>query len=158
MYLDDLKDAVLATIKTEAGKLIDFHKQKRLSKFNSSKHTSIMAELKKLLTRISLIERRGFEIYEGFADGKICKESYLADKAQNNSELTEAKARIEKLEQQLATLTTSRKSESIINEPILQRLLNSTELTDEAVSLVEKITVFDGDRIEIQFGFGDTNI
>ena len=45
--------------------------------------------------------------------------------------------------------------ESTSDEPILQRVLNTTEMTSEVISLIGRIIVYDNEHIEIQFSFGD---
>lgn len=157
VYIDDLAEAVLSAVTAEARKVIEVRENRSRNAQNKKSPSKDIAsvELKKLYAHIALLEHRGISLYEDFACGKLDEESYLAFKAASNTELENAKKRIDELHCQCAD---SGASDSAANESLLQRALTATEITGEVFSLIEQIIVFDNERIEIRFAFGDTNV
>ena len=158
VYIDDLEKVALSAIRLEAQKALalQFGKRLQLQKHGSSEKDSTSAELKTLTAKVPILENRSITLYEEFADGKIDKETYVANKIANNKILEEMQDRIIKLTEQLAEIGNNTSVfESTEDEPILQRVLNATEMTSEVMSLIDRIIVYDNEHIEIQFSFGD---
>jgi len=156
LYLDDLKASILAAVKIETGKVLDKRRQcKQLHRGSFEKET-ILSECKRLTTQIGMLERRGVSLYEDFADGKLDRDGYLVAKADCAAELAEAEARASKLRARLEGMT--EKNEVSSDNPLLRRILDADDVTDEVLSLVDCIKMYDPSRIEIRFAFGDTNI
>jgi len=158
VYIDDLTETVLSAVITETRKVLEVREKMRRSIQNKeSPSKDIVAdELKNLSAHIALLERRGISLYEDFADGKLDKDAYLSAKASSNTELENAKIRLEELHfQSVAVVADS--GNSTADEPLLERVLNATDITDDVLSLIEQIIVFDDEHIEIRFTFGDTN-
>ena len=70
-------------------------------------------------------------------------------------EIAITKNRIEELTVQIDCAKMERNISN--DEPILRRVLSAEELTEEIVALIGCVTVYDVDRIEIRFDFGDAN-
>ena len=69
--------------------------------------------------------------------------------------MEKAQTCIAELENKIRTLD-SRMSEAAADEPLLLRIIKATEASDEVLSLVERINVFDSQRVEIKFAFDDS--
>ena len=158
VYIDDLTETVLSAVIAEVCKVLDVREAMRRNIQNKELPSKdiVVDELKKLSAHIALLERRGISLYEDFADGKLDKDAYLSAKASSNTELENAKIRLEELHfQSVAVVADS--GNSTADEPLLERVLNATDITDDVLSLIEQIIVFDDEHIEIRFTFGDTN-
>jgi hypothetical protein len=162
--ISELGEVFLSAVKFEAGKALDLQekqqKQRQRQKQGSSEQDSISSELKKLTANVILLEQRNLSFYEDFAEGKIEKDSYVTAKAANGVDLETTQSRIAELKQQLADLES--KSEPVnssfcVSESVLHRVLTATEATSEVMSLLDRMIVYDGGRIEIRFAFKDTN-
>jgi hypothetical protein len=157
VYYDDLSEAVLVAIQTEARKAYNARKSRsQAARSASSDKDAIFEERKRVTAHIGFLERRSVSLYEDFADGKLGKNDYLAAKAACADELSGAEARIAELTVMLDSF--AEKAEPSGDEPLLWRILNSDELTDELLSLVERIIVYDPSRVEVRFAFADSNI
>jgi len=157
LYLDDLNAAVLAAVKTEVGKVFDTRRNLTEAALHShSDRDVLLAELKKLATQISLLERREVELYEGFTDGKFDKDRYLTAKVACAAELSDAKARTAELNAHLDCF--AEETETPNKEPLLRRVLDAEDVTGEVLSLIDCIMMYDPERIEVTFASGDTNI
>jgi DNA invertase Pin-like site-specific DNA recombinase len=156
LYLEDLNAAVLATVKTEAAKVLDKRRVlKDAGRQADSHRDALFAECNRLSAQISFLERRRVALYEDFADGSVDKDGYLKAKAAYEEELKGAKTRTVELNSLLEHLSGSREPSG--DEPILQRVLDAVEVTDEVLALVDRIVIYDPERIEIRLDFGDTN-
>lgn len=157
LYFGELTAVILAVVKVEVGKVLD-ERQKRskpVAKHGSDESETAKAESKRLTAQISVLERRSVLLYEDFADGKIDRESYLAAKNACAMKLSAVEASIADLDSRLKK--DIGKNEMHDDEPVLRRLLEADEVTEEMLSLISRIIVFDPRRIEIQFAFGDIN-
>jgi len=163
--LGDLSEVVIATVKTEARKVLDIRlerKQQTQRLYNSLGQLdtdTVNAELKKLSTGKAMLERRGITTYEELAEGKIDKDAYGAAVAANSAELVKIRARIDELNVQLAMLVNKGSDKGSTDgakaETVLQAILNADSVTDDILSLIDRITVFDTDRIEVCLSFAD---
>ena len=144
--------------KVAAQKALEALRQRKQQAHGTPGRGAINAELKKLSAQIVLLEQRGITLYEDFADQKIDKGSYLAAITANDEELSRVQIRVDGLNGQLVAITIGRAAKSAEDESVLQRVQNADAVTGEVLSLIDRIFVFDNDRIEIQFTFGDTNV
>ena len=156
-----LEDILLATVRVEAQKVINLQKrqqkQAQSQKHGSSEKDAISSELKRLTANIALLEQRGLVLYEEFAEGKVDREVYVAAKAANGSKLEAAQNRIAELSQHLSVIEADNVAQpSIADESILHRVLIATEVTEEVLSLLDRMIIYDGGRIEVRFTFADT--
>jgi len=151
-----LKSLVLAAVQAEARKVFDARRMPRAQKHNGSSEDLVSAELNHLSARAAVLERQNISLYEDFADGKMDKKAYLPAKIANSAELDTTRERIAKLERRKAAAAHETVNIAA-DEPLLRRVIEASELTDKALSLVDRIVVFDGEHIEIRFAFGDTN-
>jgi len=118
---------------------------------------SVSSELKKLTANATLLEQCSMSLYEEFAEGKIDRDAYVTAKAKNGTDLEAVQRRIAELDQRLAEIkATSTARSNIADESVLYRVLAATEVTADVMSLVDRIIVYDDERIEVQFVFGDT--
>jgi DNA invertase Pin-like site-specific DNA recombinase len=157
LYEDDLKAAVLSAVQTEARKTLDADSKRRLVvKRDSADSEECLAELKRLSAQSTLLERRNISLYEDFAEGKITREEYLNAKNACAGEVAKAEARTAELNARLIECA-DENEEVPADVPLLRRIVDAEDVTGEVLSLVERIVVYDPERIEIRFTFGDTN-
>jgi len=102
------------------------------------------------------LELQVIVLYEGFADGKLDKTEYIKAKSDLNAKLYNAKISLTELDFKLQGFEEHTVKHD--DEPLLKRILDSEDLTKEMISPIDKIIVYDPERIEIRFDFGDTNI
>lgn len=156
VYYAHLKEVVLAAVKLETQKAFDAqHRRKLAVGTPKSDRADLISERKRLTSQIAFLERRSVSLYEEFADGKLGREDYRSAKASLADELTATQARISALTallEQLAEVTPVQD-----NEPLLRRVLEANEVTEEVLSLVDCIVVYDPEHIEIRFAFADGN-
>ena len=153
--LDELKGIVLVAVKQEVQKVYDARQVRRqaISQQHSSKQV-IENEIKQLVSQVVLLEQRNITLFENFADGKIDKDAYVEAKAANVTEVEKANARIEVLNNQLAIDEAVPEADDV-DEPILNGILSATDVTGKVLSLVDRVIVFDEERIEVRFAFAD---
>ena len=178
VYVNDLSVILLAAVKLEAQSILDLHEHpkhqalqqyKKLYDNQSQGYTQIYgspakyekeyisSEFKKLTANVTLLEQRSMSLYEEFAEGKVDKDAYVTAKAKNSTDLEAAQNRIAELNQRLAEIeATSTAQSNIANDSVLHRVLAATEVTAEVMSLVDRIIVYDNERIEVQLAFGDS--
>ena len=106
-----------------------------------SEWDNLAGKLKDTEARISLLECQSLSLYEDFADDRITKDNYIAEKAKNSADLEKVQSCAAELERQINSLD-SCASKSAIDESLLQIILKATELSDEVLSLTERIIVF----------------
>jgi len=157
VYCDELNEVVLSAVQTEARKVYD-SRQKRLQMAQSvqADRDAVQSEQKRLTAQITLLERRAISLYEDFADGKLDKDSYISAKGACSREIENAMVSVAELESRLEI--THVKSYVSDDEPLLLRVLEAQEISEEVLALVDCITVYDPTRIEVRLTFGDTNI
>ena len=152
-----MKALVLSAVKAEAGKVIDRRKKRgQKARRGLSEKAAVSEEIKRLTTRRGLLERRGVALYEDYADGKLGKDGYIEAKAACAAELSDIETRSAELSFRLEGFT--EQTEPPSDEPLLRRVLDAEDATDEVLSLVDRVTVYNAERIEIRFAFGDTNV
>jgi len=156
LYVSDLKDIVLAALKAETRKVLEERSRRRqTAKCESSSREATLSEHKQLIAHISLLERRSVMLYEDYADGKLGRDEYLAEKTACLEDIAAAEARSAELNRRLAAA--SKASNTPNDEPVLRQMLDAVDVTDEMLDLIERIVMFDPGRIEIHFTIGDTN-
>ena len=153
LYLSEIKELVLTVVKTEAQKVYDNQQKARKLAHGENDRKTTSAELKRLTSTINQIEKRSIQLYESFADGKIDKDTYLLAKSRCVEELSTAEARADILNKQL--MTHNDVDMPMADESVLLRILNATDVTDDFLTLINQIVVFDAERIEIRFAFRD---
>jgi len=161
MRVSELEEVLLATVKLEAQKTLYLQEQQRKQaqsqKSGASESDAISAELKRLNAKIALLEQRGLALYEEFAEGKVDRQVYVAAKIANSEDLETTQNRIAELNQHLSAIEADNTAQpSIVNESILHRVLTVTEVTEEVLSLLDRMIIYDGGRIEVRFVFADT--
>ena len=155
VYVEDLKAIVLAAVKTETGKVYDERQKRKKLDSGSSLKAEAQAELKQAQARVTLLERRTLTLYEDYAKRKLDRDGYILAKDNCADELSRLKERIEALIIQINSMLDLPESPGI--EPLLRRVLDAEDVTDEVLSLVDCVVMHGSDRIEIRFAFGDTN-
>lgn len=111
------------------------------------------AQLVKKQEEISRYSRLKKTLYESLSDGLIDKEEYLELKSGYDMKIADAKAASEKLKEELEGLLQNRTGTSLWIERF-KKYQNITELTRHiAVTLIERILVFEDSRIEIRFRY-----
>ena len=157
VYYDDIKEVVLSVVKAEAQKVYDVQQRRRQTVSNVlADKNIILDEMKQLSARIANLERRGFVLYENFALGKLGKDEYIAEKDANRTELSNVETRSAELTSQLNEF--AEPIEAPNDEPLLRRVLEADDISEEVLSLVDCIVVYDSTRIEVKLAFSDTNI
>ena len=157
-YLEDIDEIVLASVKTEIHKRFDRTIALRGNKASLKvTQDSDAAELKRLEARRSSLERRGISLYEDYADGRLDKQAYLAEKTEYAEELAKVNKQCDALRDLLHTKPAATDETAKVEESFLERFMTASEVTDEMLSLIDCVIVHDPERIEIRFAFGDTN-
>ena len=111
------------------------------------------AQLVKKQEEISRYSRLKKTLYESLSDGLIDKAEYLELKSGYDMKIADAKAASEKLKEELEGLLQNRTGTSLWIERF-KKYQNITELTRHiAVTLIERILVFEDSRIEIRFRY-----
>ena len=111
------------------------------------------AQLVKKQEEISRYSRLKKTLYESLSDGLIDKEEYLELKSGYDMKIADAKTASEKLKEELEGLLQNRTGTSLWIEGF-KKYQNITELTRHiAVTLIERILVFEDSRIEIRFRY-----
>jgi hypothetical protein len=157
VLVEGLKGAALAAVKAEAQMVFTLNPRNLTSKQKYAELDKASAKLKKAKALITLLEQRNLSLYEDFADGKADKDGYIAAKAKNSVELEMARNCTYELESQLRALE-DKAAEPSMDESVLHRIMKADEISDEVLSLVDSITVFDSERIEIKLAFGDAKV
>jgi len=152
--LASLKDIVLTTIKLEAQKANNSYRMRRQARCQQLPKRTMENEIRQLSSRVTLIENRNVTLFENFTDGKITKDAYISKKEVNGAELEKINARIKWLNIQLTTVDVEQEMNNV-DRPILERILQAADVTEEILSLIDHIIVFDEERIEIRFAFAD---
>ena len=157
IQFNDLSGFVLSVVQTEAQKAYCIQrKRKQVMKNRSSDRDTLFAERKRIMMQIGVLERRFDALYEEFATGKLDKDAFAAARNKCNAEIANAETRVSELTTRLEGFV------DIValpdNEPLLQRILDATSLTDEVLALVDRVVVFDDKHIEVHIAFGDTNL
>ena len=155
LYVDDLIALTLHAVKTEAQKVLDTHRKQREMKVGVAARDESMAELKMLNTQIGSLERHGVSLYEDFVEGSLSRDDYLAAKTECATELDKANARVAELNGHLNAASVN--NDVPCDEPLLRRVLDAGEVTGEVLTLIDRIVMYEPERIEIYFSFGDTN-
>jgi len=158
VFISDLDEILLATLKLEAQKALDLMEQQRSQNQAhnpiSVESDSISSEIKRLNANVALLEQRSLEIYEEFAEGKMGREAYVAAKATSSANLEVTLNRIFELSQRLAIIESLATTQpSIANESVLHRIITATDTTGEVMSLLDRMVIYDGGRIEVRFVF-----
>ncbi len=157
LYHAALSELVLATVKMEASKTLGTREKARQLNTSKSREASI-AELKRLDSHITALERKNISLYEDFADGKLDRDAYLTAKTESSTEFEKAQARRGVLTSQLEELAALHNDADGKYNSMLHRVLNAGELTAEIMTLVDRILFYNEERVEIKLTFGDTNI
>lgn len=111
------------------------------------------AQLVKKQEEISRYSRLKKTLYESLSDSLIDKEEYLELKSGYDMKIADAKTASEKLKEELEGLLQNRTGTSLWIEGF-KKYQNITELTRHiAVTLIERILVFEDSRIEIRFRY-----
>lgn len=155
--VEEIKAIVLAAIKVEVKKALRvFRKRRKAVSCEASSRENLLSERSRLTTQLRLLDRRCIRLYEEFADGKLGREDYLSEKAALANELAGVGARIAVLTERLDQSADAVPIQD--DEPLLLRVLKATDVTEEVLSLIERITVYDPEHIEIRFTFSDGNM
>lgn len=157
VFYEHLKEVVLSAVKVEAQKAFDAQRRRKQTVCRAqSDGEAALAERKRLMTQIAYFERRSIALYEEFADGKLGREDYRSAKDALADELTAARERIAELTVQVEQVAAILPVQD--NESLLRRVLEVTEVTEEVISLVDCVVVYDPEHIEIRFAFADGNV
>jgi uncharacterized coiled-coil protein SlyX/ribosomal protein S27E len=146
----DIEKIVLASIKTYADVLLD-HEEMKLAQIQKSRlsvkglESKIAAEHK----AIELLEASVTKIFTSLASGKITKDAFLHKKDVINDTIARKRTDIEKLSEQLHSLTVGRaETETAISK--LRELRTLETLNRDVVNLlIDRIIVHDEKDIEI---------
>lgn len=156
IYVSAIQELVLTAIKAEAGKVLDQQKKRHKTAQHYLSDAEVAhREIDRLTAQITRLERQSISLYEDYADGKIDRDMYLSAKAKDQAEVANMESQLSELHEHIS-------SNSIVDsgasdESLLKRILRADEITTEILALIQRIAVYDVDRVEISFNFGDTN-
>jgi hypothetical protein len=161
VYLSDIEEALLAAVKAEVQKVLELRgdEQKIQHKRTQglSERESLLSEVKKLTTSVSLLEKQNLALYEKFVEGRVSKDAYVSAKAENIANMESMQTQIAGLNQKLTALEcTEVLQHRNKDESALQRILTATEVTGEVLALLDRMIIYNDKRIEIRFAFGDS--
>ena len=164
LYLKDLNEIVLSAVKIEAQKRFGCtdgkmgktaSDKKSLRSAERACQNQAVDEVAKLTARRSSLERRLVTLYEDFVDGRLERQEYISAKTKCTEELSAITERCEVLSS-MAQIEPSISKRAVRNEEsTLERVISATEVTGEIISLIDFIAVYDAQRIEVRFAFGD---
>jgi hypothetical protein len=149
-----VKDLVLVAFKKSVElALLAKDEMQGISKQNNAEQSNISEQLTKLSGKERRLTEQKVKLFEDLAGNIISKEQYLEAK-------TALTAEIEKIKEQKAELESKAQKYETVSETsyvigLLEKLNKIQEVTPELVSFVKRITVYSGERIEIQFTFAD---
>jgi phosphohistidine swiveling domain-containing protein len=150
---------VLSAVKAEAGKRYEHIRALEERKTAIHDETLLCAgKPENLETRRSVLERRLDSLYDDYADGRMNKQEYLDAKAAYHDELAEIEKKAALLVESEAAVSMEALIAQKDEKPMIERILAAIVVTDEISALIDHITVYSRDRIEIGFAFRDTNI
>jgi len=155
IYENMLKEVVLAAVRQEASlacasRIRVGENRERLL----CQRDTLSGLIKTLQAEIRRLKTGKTALFEDYADGKLDREKYLSLNAEKTAAiekaLTEIAALTDELEAQSKTAAQNGVSQQM--EPFIA----SDEVTSQMMALIDKILVFDGERIEIRFAFADS--
>ena len=144
--------AVLASVRKEAEIFLDRDKLSRqVIKRNSP--LSVSDRINSTMRSIEAAQKSWIALYDKYADGKLEREFFLNEKKQYDADM-------EKLEEELAALRQAQEEEESEQEGSQRKadqamaFLEEEELTEDMKDkLIEKVVVYQGNRIEIVWKF-----
>jgi len=154
IYEYDVKDVVLIAFKKYAELAIRLKDEiKTANKQSNAKQTDISEQLVKLAGKKHQLSEQRARLFEDFANNKISKEQYLESKSSLSDELDRITFQKTELENKVQGIVPVSETNSTIS--LLEKLNNIQEVTPELSALVNRITIYDSKRIEINFAFAD---
>ncbi len=157
-----LRDTVLAAVKLEAQKAFDASTKRVQSVAQgvpqgSPDKTDAAADRTRLTKQLVLLERRADTLYEDYVCGRLDRDGYLAAKADCKAKVSDIEIRINALSVAADKASAQPMPDCFVDEPLLRRVLDAVDLTEEVLALVDCVVVYDPGRIEIRLAFGETN-
>ena len=81
---------------------------------------------------------------------------YLEAKSANSAELDRLQTCAADLHSQIAAAKFNETVGGMADETLLQRVLNTVDVNAEILSLIDRVIVYEVERVEIRFAFGDS--
>lgn len=144
--------AVLAAVKKEAELYLDRDKLSRQAvKRNAS--LSISDRINAIVKSMEAAQKGWFALYDKYADGKLEREFFLNEKKKYDADM-------ERMEEELAALKQTQEAEESAQDGVQKKVeqaaifLDANEqVEDMKEKLIEKVVVYPGNRIEIEWKF-----
>ena len=126
---------------------------KNQTKKSKQELDDMAAQMNKLSVRLNYLKSRKTELFKGYADKKLSKESYIELKGDCLNEIERITQQISEFESKSLDLSYSTDTNDLFGT--LERFGHVKEVNSEILSFIECINIFDCSNIEIQFNFGD---
>jgi len=154
IYEHEVKEVVLAAFKKSAELAVNVKGEvKAANKRIKAEQADMSAQINKLSGKERQLLEQKTQLFEDYADGKLSKEQYLESKTTLAAELDGIIRQRTDLEKKAQDYKPVSEANSVIS--LLDKLNSIQEVTPELAALVKRITIYDGERIEIQFAFSD---
>lgn len=147
IVLDTLKK--MAETSSERGRTLQDTQNQIISELSKANEEKRVLEIKAGYCKTSRLD-----LYHQWKEGKIKKEEYLAQKDELSEQEAECKKKLDILNEKLSdmTLVQSGTIPGLSSEGIPENLILTKELAD---ALIERIDVYEADRIEVTWKFRD---
>lgn len=148
---------VLAAVKKEAELYLDRDKLSRqVVKRNAS--LSVSDRINAIVKSMEAAQKGQFALYDKYADGKLERDFFLNEKKKYDADM-------EQMEEELAALKQIQEAEESAQDGVKRKVeqavvfLEESELTEDMKEkLIEKVVVYQGNRIEIVWRFEEHSI
>ena len=144
--------AVLTAVKKEAELYLD---RDKLSKQTVRRNVSLFISdrMNAIIKSMEVAQKGWFALYDKYADGKLEREFFLNEKKKYDVDM-------ERMEEELAALKQTQETEESVQDCAMRKaeqavvFLEENELTEDVKeTLIEKVVVYPGNRIEIVWRF-----
>ena len=155
----ELFEIVTATLKNHVKSILDMERYLKFIEKMPPKEIRAQKLQKQIETKkgeITKLERRKLRLHEDYSDKKITVEEYGIFNNNYDLQIAETKAALENLQEELAECMPEQKKDNINWLEYIREYSDFTELSREIiVKLIDKIIVYEDDRLEIVFRYKD---
>ena len=154
VYEDTVKEVVLRAFKQTAELVLAFRdKELHATKRRNATQVEITSGLIKLSAKERQLSEQKAQLFDDFASGKISKDEYRVFKEKIATEIETVSLQKAELESKARNFASAPTTNHLCD--LLDKLTGIQEVTPDIVSFIERIVVYDSERIEIKFAFAD---
>lgn len=156
-YEDDLERIVRSEMMEKLHLLVDTDDryQKAVTGMDGTEE-NLRFRLEQTEKRLKQISVNRVSTYERYAEGRLERDIYLAERDKLNAEADTLTADKQHLEQELISLSRSQNRELKESADMAREILSADQLTNEILLMfIDRVNVFSGMRVEIIYRFSD---